>query len=375
MTEPVKVLFISAPIGSGHIRAAQSIQQALTDIQPDVETQLVNVFDFFSPKLGKTILAFYLKILKVYPKLYGMAYGWGNSSRFALWGRQIISRYLANRMLSYISEYKPSVIVCTHATSAGLVANLLQRSLLHTPSIGVITDFSIHRLWVYPELTRYYVANHAMRGFLADYNIPLSRSSVSGIPIMPQFTVKQNKSLVIRKLGLNASVNTVLIMGGGAGIMPLDLIVRACCELNDPLQLIVVAGHNQNMYNKLANIKNTVNKSILLYAYTDNIHELMSVSDLLISKPGGVSSAEALAVGLPLIIFKPIPGVEEANTDYLVSTGSAARADTLEAVKILVESLLRDSKKKASMQHLAYSAGKPQAAACIAGEILHMLGR
>lgn len=375
MDEQVKVLFISAPIGSGHIRAAQSIQQALKDMRPDIETQLTNVFDFFNPKLGKTILAFYLQILKLYPKLYGMAYGWGNSSRFALWGRQVISRYLANRMLHYINDYKPAAIVCTHATPAGLVANLLQRGLIHTPSIGVVTDFIIHRLWVYPELTHYYVAHQGMRSFLADYNITLNRSSVSGIPIMPQFTNKQEKTSTLRKLGLNDFIKTVLIMGGGAGIMPLDLIVRACCELDDPIQLIVVAGHNQSMYNKLAQIKNTASKPILLYSYTDNVHELMGASDLLVSKPGGVSSAEALAMGLPLIIFKPIPGVEEANTDYLIRTGAAVRADTLEEVKELVKTLLRENQRRESMQNLSFVAGKPQAAACIAEEILHMIGR
>lgn len=373
MTKQIKILFISAPIGSGHIRAAQSIQQALNENHPDIETKLTNVFDFFNPKLGKTILNVYLKILKLYPQAYGMAYGWGNNSRFALWGRRLISQYLANRMRHYIQSYNPSVIVCTHATPAGLVANLRHRGLLHIPAIGVVTDFTIHRLWIYPELTHYYVAQEGIRISLADYGIPLNQSSISGIPIMRQFINRQDKASMLRTLGLNEHAKTVLIMGGGAGIMPLDQLVQVCCEIETVIQLIVVAGHNQTMYNKLSNIKNTTNKSILLYGYTDNIHELMGVADLLISKPGGVSSAEALAVGLPLVIFKPIPGVEEANTEYLVHTGAAVRADNLKEVKELVQELLHNNQHRERMQNLSSSAGKPQAAASIAAGILSML--
>lgn len=373
MAEQLKILFISAPIGSGHIRAAQSIQQSLKDIRPDIVTQLVNVFDFFQPSLGKSILNIYLKVLKLYPQAYGTAYSWGNNSRLALWGRKLISAYLASRMQDFITQYKPAAIVCTHATPAGLVSHLISKGTLKTPAIGVVTDFTVHRLWIYPEIDCYYVASDAMRHFLAANGIPLNRSRVSGIPIMSQFNNTVDKAALLQQLGLQPHAKTVLIMGGGGGLMPLDAIIAACAELVNPVQFIIVAGHNQTMYQKVEKIKHTINKPILLYGFTDNVHELMQAADLLISKPGGVSSAEALAAGLPIIIYKPIPGVEEANTAYLVDSGAALRANTLEDVKGLVQKLLHDDNYLHMIGHQAAALGKPNAAGDIAAEIVHML--
>ena len=140
---------------------------AVRRLEPGAETVVANVFDFFSPWLGRTILAAYLKILDVFPGLYGAAYGWGNSSRLALAGRKIISSFLAGRMRRYLDVQKPDAIVVTHATPAGLIAYLAAAGSLDIPTFAVVTDFVVHRLWVYPELDRYFVADEQLRAYLA----------------------------------------------------------------------------------------------------------------------------------------------------------------------------------------------------------------
>ena len=189
MTAPIKVLLVSAPIGSGHTRAAQAIGMAIKEQNPNADIRIASIFDFFYPLLGQAILKIYLRILDIFPQAYGLAYSWGNTSSWALWGREIINRYLAGRMYRFIMNYTPNIIVCTHATPAGLVACLAKAGKLPVPSVAVITDFVVHRLWVYPEIGRYFVAHRALQDYLADQGIDYSRSQVVGIPVAGVFSV------------------------------------------------------------------------------------------------------------------------------------------------------------------------------------------
>jgi processive 1,2-diacylglycerol beta-glucosyltransferase len=365
---------MSAPIGSGHIRAAQAVEAAIRSIAPQIDTRLANVFEFLPPTVGKTILNTYLKILHVYPKAYGMAYAWGNRSPSALLGRQLINGYLAGRMLTYIEQYKPSLIVCTHATPAGLMAHLLRQEKVNVPTVAIVTDYIVHRLWIYPEITRYYVAHEQLRTFLAEYGVFPANSQTSGIPIALDFQHKINKRQLIGTLGMNEHIPIILIMGGGAGTIPMDTIVRSFEALEMPLQFIAVAGNNKKMYNQLVALGKTCSIPLKIYGFTNNIHELMQISDLLISKPGGVTAAEAVAAGLPIIIYRPIPGQEEANTDYLIQSGAALRADTLRDVFNLTTQLLTVNHCKLSdLKRKAVSLGRPNAANQIAAGLIDML--
>lgn len=366
-----KVLLMTAPIGSGHIRAAEAVATAVRNSRADAATRLVNVFDFLPQRLGTSILHTYLQILKIVPQAYGMMYGWGNSSAVALTGREIISKFLAKRMLKYINDYQPTVIVCTHATPAGIVASLIKAGKITVPAIAVVTDFVVHRLWVYPEMTHYFVANDEMREYLAQHNVPLAHSTVSGIPVAQQFSQPQDKKQLAAKLGLDLNVPIILIMGGGAGVLPMDEILAAGVTLPGKYQFLAVTGHNHKMYMRLQRYRGASRHSLHVFEYINNTHELMAVADVLISKPGGLTSAEALASGLPVIIYHPIPGQEEANTSYLVERNVATCANSVQEVAKVLGSLFEtNSQQLAMMKDLARVQGRPRAAAEIAAYIL-----
>ncbi len=370
-----KVLFISAPVGAGHVRAARATGAALVRLAPDVAAEFANVFDFFSPRLGRAILGVYLKILEVFPQAYGMAYGWGNSSRLALAGRALVSRYLAGRMERYIAALGPDAVVVTHATPAGLVAHLLASDRLRLPTAAVVTDYVVHRLWVYPELDRYFVANEALRDYLAEHGVAKASSRALGIPLAEGFAAPVDKAAAIEKLGLAAGRPTVLIMGGGAGVLPMGEIVADLDSLGLPLQLIAVAGRNAALERKLhtqaAALKHVTLRPL---GFVDNVHELMAAADLLISKPGGLTAAEALACGLPMVIYRPIPGQEEANTRFLTASGAAVRVGAVAELTVRTAELLADRDGRlAAMAAAAKALGRPQAAEAVAGEILAML--
>ena len=367
MTTARKILFISAPVGAGHIKAAQAVSSALCKEYPQTETKIANIFDFFNPYIGKAILKAYLKVLKVFPALYGMAYSWGNESYLALVGRKIISGYLATHMEKYITEYNPTAIVCTHATPAGLVAHLLQKKKLTIPVIAVVTDFVVHRLWIYPEIKNYVVANEAMGDFLTLYGIEQSSIAVMGIPVDEKFSLVPDTEHIVKELSLDPQCKTILIMGGGGGMLPMDEIVLCCEAIDTDLQIIAVAGHNTSIYNKLLTIKPKLRQRVEVLGYVDNISELMAIADLIISKPGGVTTAETLCRGLPMIIYRPIPGQEEGNTHYLTNCQAALRADSLKEIQGMIKKLfIEEPKMLMTLQQNSLKLSQPQSANKIA---------
>lgn len=375
MDQKQSILIISAPIGSGHVKAARALGASIEQQDPEIEVRYANIFDFFNPMIGRLILRSYLKILQLYPAAYGAAYGWGNNSRFALMGRQLISRFLANRMSSYIKSVNPAAIVCTHATPAGLVAYLKQQDRLPMPAMAVVTDYVVHRLWVYPELDRYFVANDELADYLKNYGIGANKIAVTGIPIGSSFSIPVNKKDIYVSLGLANDCKTVLIMGGGAGVLPMEEIISACESIGKPLQLVAVCGNNEKLREKLAGKARTLRNCVLKsLGFVENVHELMTIADILVSKPGGVTSAEALAKGLPFLIYRPIPGQEEANTCYLKAQSVARQVNTPAELQTTLESLLfSDEAGLADMRSRGVLLGKPEAAEVAADGILEII--
>jgi processive 1,2-diacylglycerol beta-glucosyltransferase len=373
MNRSCKILFISAPIGAGHMRAAQSIQNSLTKQgRFPIECALANVFDFIHPKIGQTILAGYMKVLKRFPQVYGHMYKWGNHSELAFRGRDLISGYLAERMLKYIKRYNPAVIVCTHATPAGLAANLIKKRKLKMPVIAVVTDYVVHRLWVYPDIKHYIVANEALKRNLMGQGIAEESIHPIGIPVDESFAaaVALRKTL-FGKFSLETGRKTVLVMGGGAGMLPMTDFLEAFDGIAKYVQVIFVAGKNRKMQEKLMAIKSHVSYPICIMGYIDYIAELMAVADVIVTKPGGMTSAEALSSGVPMVIYRPIPGQEEANAKELIRLGVARRAaSVMQMREILEELLVTNPEALLALKQNAVYAGVPQAGARVAEYIL-----
>ncbi|WP_371371274.1 glycosyltransferase [Sporomusa aerivorans] len=367
-----KVLFISAPIGSGHIRAAQAVSHMLKMTHPTCQSEICNVFDFLNPVIGQTILKTYLKILNIFPQAYGSMYNWGNQSHLALFGRELISKFLAGQMVDYINKFQPSVIVCTHATPAGLVAWSKKKGLLAVPAVAVITDFVAHRLWIYPELDRYFVAHEGMIEYLSKQGIARQFLSVTGIPVNYDFSQPGDRMAILKWLKLDGNKKTILLMGGGGGLLPMEEILQACMASDRPMQFIAIAGNNSKLYQSLSRLALTARHPVRVLGFIDNIREVMGVADLLISKPGGMSSSEALAIGVPLIIYRPIPGQEEANTRYLLEKRAALRADSLNELMTVLGNLLAEGcKELRDLRYQATSIGRPNAAKNIAESLVN----
>lgn len=374
MNSKSRILFISTPVGAGHTRAAQAVQQAVQRIDPYSETQLVNMFDFFSPVIGRTILRLYLLILRLYPSLYGSMYDWGNNSVAALAGRDVINRYLAAKMFKFIRQYNPDAIVCTHATPAGLTACLRRSGHIRIPVFAVITDFVLHRLWVYEEIDHYYVSHSLLQEQLHQLGISQEKSLVAGIPVSAEFACLRRNEELLQQFQFTSNLPVILIMGGGGGLLPMDDIIGSICRhFGDDVQIIAVTGHNDKLYHELCT-RHKQRSNVCILGFVDYIPALMALAAVIISKPGGMTSAEALCAGLPLIIYRPIPGQEEGNTQYLTSLGVAKQVNDLTDLPQALGQLLNNEAESCHEQRNAISRfSRPDAAHEIANHLVNFL--
>jgi processive 1,2-diacylglycerol beta-glucosyltransferase len=270
-----------------------------------------------------------------------------------------------------LSREAPTAIVCTHALPCGLIAREKKRGNCQAPLVAVVTDHAVHSYWVNPQVNLYLVANDSSADTLASRGVPRSRIRVTGIPIDPQFKEKTAAPAARKKLGLDPLRPTVLVMGGSHGMGPMAEIAAGLLALKNPPQVAVVAGDNRDLHAELSALK--PRKGLTVFGATRQIALLMDAADLLVSKPGGISSSEALAKGLPMIFMKPLPGQEERNARILVRHGAAVQKKNLPELKEAVRDLLSRPKALAEISENARRLSRPDAAEDACREILALL--
>ena len=361
-----KILILTAPIGMGHVKVAEALKENFSLKLKDIEVEIIDIFNFFPAFIGKIILNSYAMILKYCPSLYGRMYQASNSKNQLVFFKDFTNSFLAKRIYKFILNYNPDIIINTHATPGGLISYLKKKNLITIPSFAVVTDFVVHKFWVYKELDGYFVSTEEMQEYLKEQGIEENKIMITGIPLRSAFeeNTKEKKELA-EIFYLNNEITTVLIMGGGAGFLPMAEIIEMFKKKNLSVQLILVAGKNENLYNKLIKIAEDCNNllKIKVFGYVENIAELMICADLLISKPGGVTCAEALAKKLPIVIYKPLPGVEQKNTEYLINNKFAICADSSQELVFILKDFiseesikLKDIKDKISLFNMDKSA-------------------
>lgn len=353
------VLLLSAPIGSGHRLAAEALEQALAEYD-DVRVIHGNIFDFFPHFLGTAFLRTYLWILKCCPWLYKLAYSWGNKQGGSLWLRGLLNRLLAALGSSYISSVNPAAVVATHATPAGIIGYYKKQ---HPLWLGaVVTDFTIHRWWVCDGVDTYFIADELLRKKIAT----AAEVKAYGIPVRKQF-LHHDKQQCRQRFGWGREERVCLLMGGGEGLLPMERIIAALQQAQvRNLRLVAVTGHNEKLAEKL---RAAYGDSMEIYGFREDVPQLMAGADMVISKAGGLTSAEVLASDIELVIYKPLPGQEEGNAAFLHHYCGAYVAHNIEMLVHYIKSARSLPGKAAARREHAH----PQAAQEIAAYIMSVL--
>jgi processive 1,2-diacylglycerol beta-glucosyltransferase len=273
----------------------------------------------------------------------------------------------------YVKEFQPEVVLCTHYFPLETLNHLRQKRGGPRPlAVSIVTDFEAHALWMDSCVDLYCVAAEETKARLVARGATPENVVVTGIPISAKFSAKLNPRAVRKSLGLRDDLPVVLVPSGGFGMGPVAQILTELDKIALPFQTVVVTGRNEQLRRTLA-AQDRMHPTHVL-GFATNMHELMAVADLLITKPGGLTSSEALAVGRPLVILNPIPGQEAANSDFLLERGAAAKVNRVEDLPYRLEQLL-GSRKLAEMARAAKALGKPDAAREICHEVVRRAGQ
>lgn len=360
--ERPKVLIVTASIGAGHTQAANAVRAELQ--RRDLVTP--TVVDFFDAEdtFNRLLKETYLKMLNVLPDAYDLLYRW---SQEPLPGSNLVNitaLAMKRRMLRLLAEHRPQLVLFTHPFPCCAAAYLRRHRQLDLPLVAVLTDFAVHRLWVAREVDRYCVAHRQMKETLAEQGIPLKNVRMTGIPIAAQFGGEPPAKRL-----KYAEVPSLLVMGGGLGLGAVEQAVAGLAAVGRPLAITVVAGRNAVLARKMTDVARNSPHRVEVIGFTDRIGELMAGANLLITKAGALTCSEALAMGLPLVLFKPIPGQEEENTAYLTSRGVAVKVAGAEELAPAVARLLARPGLLAAMSRRALADARPAAAAAVADTV------
>ncbi len=368
--QKIKVLLMYITFNSGHYQASLSIENALKALSPGIETLNINAFSYTNPILERIINRTYLGVIRNTPEVWEYLYDNPKVLKSVQRLRNLIHRYNSAKLKILLDDFKPNAIVCTQAFPCGMVADYKKSFNLNVPLFGVLTDHAPHSYWIFDNVDYYIVPSEKTRIRLSRNGVPLEKICVFGIPINISFERPLDRDKIIQRLNLDSQVPTVLIMGGSQGIGPIEEVVETLEDTSLELQLIVVTGINKRLYKYIQRRSKHYKKRCLVYGYVDNIDELMEISHLIVTKPGGITTSEALAKSLPMIIVNPIPGQEAKNAEFLLEEGVVLKAEDVEDIVALIEELLTNRLKLEQMRRQAALLGKPRAAMDIANLVL-----
>jgi processive 1,2-diacylglycerol beta-glucosyltransferase len=281
--------------------------------------------------------------------------------------KRAVERLNTRKLDKEIERLAPDTILCTHFLPAELLSRQRADGKTLPPVWVQVTDFDVHALWIHPHVDRYCVASDEVAFRLMDRGIAPGKISVTGIPVMPQFSAALDRGECAAELGIHPEKFTVLMMAGGAGVGSLDELATRLLQLplhhgTGDLQLVALAGRNADLLKRLQTLAKQHPGKLFPLGFTTTVERVMTASDLVVTKPGGLSVSECLAKGKPMLLVSPIPGQEERNADYLLEAGAAVKAVDAATLEFKFGRLLADPGRLRAMGEAAHRIGRPDAA-------------
>lgn len=373
-----KILILSASAGAGHLRAAAAVERAVKEMNAAEEVRHVDTLEYTNKVFRHLYSKAYIEMVNKTPELLGWLYDaldkpWKNERR-----RLALDKLNTRPFVKMLKEYRPDAVVCTHFLPAEIISWLRAKRRIQTKQTIVVTDFDLHAMWLCHHYEHYFVALDETREHAERLGIPPEKISVTGIPIDPVFAVEKDKRAMREKHGLKPDATTILLSAGGFGVGPVERIVQSLTEMKSTTQVVALCGRNEELRRRVENAAvaghaRAPHVSVKAVGYTTEMDEYMSASDILLGKPGGLTTSEALAKALVFCVVNPIPGQEERNSDHLLEEGVAIRCNNLPALAYKLDRLLADSARFDAMRANALRLARPNAARDIVGKLLSLV--
>jgi len=371
---PRRILVLSASVGAGHLRAAEAVEAALKELDPQAEVQNVDVLQLTNAMFRRLYGKAYLDLVNRMPHVLGYFYDMldrpPSPQHKSDTLRRLVQRMNLGRLLKLLDTQAWDVVVNTHFLPAEIIAGLKQKQKFAAPQFTVVTDFDTHRMWVNEPCEQYFTATEEGAVNLHSWGVPAAAISVTGIPIHPLFSRPKDRAACVAQHGLTGDRPIVLQLSGGFGVGPIEKIYRAILAVEVPLELVVVTGRNAAIKTELEQVEVPERHLAHVLGFTTQMDELMAAADVVVSKPGGLTTSEVLARGAVMAIINPIPGQESRNSDFLLENGAAIKLNNLSTLPFKLTNLLRDPQRLSALKANARRLGRPQAAFDIARRAL-----
>jgi processive 1,2-diacylglycerol beta-glucosyltransferase len=341
----IKVLITYASAGDGHKKAAEAIYDSLISLNDsDIKAVLADALDYSTPFFSFGYKKAYEIMIKYIPWLWGFFYHMLNNRLFftiAAPFRRFNNGLNSRKLGEFIIKENFDLVLSTHFFALEVISHLKEKGLSKTMLSAIVTDFRPHRFWIAKNTDRYFVASDSTKKGFVKMGVPADKISVSGLPVGREFNNLPSKKQARSIIGMAEDKFTILLMGGGLGVGPIENIFLGLQKLNFDVQIIAVCGRNKDLFDKLNNLSKDLDKKTLVYGFSEQIGTFMASSDIIISKTGGITVSESLAAGLPMIIIRPIPGQEAGNAIFLCDNGVGFKAKSPEQVNAIITRLFR----------------------------------
>ncbi len=354
-----KILIFYACYGGGHLSAANALKHYIdSNYGRKYKTILIDCMQYVNKPFNKITTTAYKEMAKNFPWAWGEFYYHAKSGPIARIS-SASNKILARKLLDLLDEYSPDIIISTHPFSTQMISYLKKKKLVNSLLATVLTDFAPHEQWLvgkeFGDL--FFVAHSKMKQQLVDsFGIPEEKIFATGIPLSHKFLNHYDKHQIKNRFGLDIDKKLVLFFGGGEfGLgkeRTISILKTFINNSQDKFQIIAIAGKNEKMKEHFKELvaKMKASETVKVLGFTKQVPELMSISDLVVTKPGGLTSTESLASGLPMVLINPIPGQEEENAEFLESSKVAIWIKKDDDYKNVISDLLSDEEKLHQMK-------------------------
>jgi processive 1,2-diacylglycerol beta-glucosyltransferase len=360
----MNILIFTASTGGGHKRAAAAIEAKIRKISPETTVNVVDAMKKIGKVYDKTVCDGYHFMATKIPKVYGISYKMIDRETPIYKTVMHFNSMMAKKLLATIDEYNPDLIIICHPFITTMVSKLREHGKIQVKAIALITDYDSHRTYIAPNMDAYVLAEPSMADKLVEkYNVDPEKIYPLGIPIFDSFTADFDKNEICKREGLAPEKPTVLLMAGSFGVTSVLEFYKNLALKSKDMQFIVITGKNQKLYEHLEVLiaeLGTQSNTKLLY-FVDNVEDYMHISDVIVTKPGGLTVTESLACGLPLAIYSAFPGQELDNATYLTEEKAAILLDKKHGADEII-SLLEDKQRVAQMKEKCKMLAQPNSA-------------
>ncbi|WP_139492832.1 MGDG synthase family glycosyltransferase [Brevibacillus dissolubilis] len=352
-----KILIFSASIGNGHNQAAKAMQECLA--AKGYTSMIIDTLEYISPTFHKILLESYTNLLKLSPKMWGRIYH--NTERTRFFDMNVMmNKLLANNLKKLINSVNPDAFIATHPFASCMLSVLKGRNEWPEPIYTIITDYTIHPSWINHHINYYFIAHEQLYYLVDIYQHEYQKFKPMGIPIMKKFREPLDRRELKIKFGIEPGQKSIILSGGGLGLGPMEQVLDGLEQIEMPLKVFVLTGLNEKLYSKVTG--RGYRQEVIPLKYIDNFHEYLEVADLIVTKSGGLTTAEVLSKKVPMIVYNPLPGQEERNSHFLMNNGCAVHANVTEQLIYYIEELLQNEMKVDYMRRMADVIAKPDAA-------------